>query len=144
MPMDEKNTRILRLLQENARLPVKTIAGSVGLARSSVRERIARMEADGTIRGYKADIGLGHPGDSAFRAFLIIRLAKTPARDTVNRIAVIAAVKRCFSISGEIDVIAEIEAEAPKALNAVRDEIASLPHVTDVTTAIVLADEKIV
>ncbi|MDJ1160001.1 Lrp/AsnC family transcriptional regulator [Chelatococcus sp. SYSU_G07232] len=140
--MDEKNRQILRLLQDNARLPIKTIAGTVGLARSSVRERIARMEADGTIRGYRADVAPARAEDHLFRAFLIIRLARTPARDTVDRIAANPAVKRCFSISGEIDVIAEIESETTKALNAVRDEIASMPYVTDLTTAIVLVDEK--
>ncbi len=51
--MDEKNREILRLLQQNARVPLKTLAGKVGLARSSVRERIARMEAEGIILGYK-------------------------------------------------------------------------------------------
>ncbi|WP_069882427.1 Lrp/AsnC family transcriptional regulator [Bosea sp. BIWAKO-01] len=142
MAMDETNAKILRLLQDNARLPIKTIAGSVGLARSSVRERIAKMETDGTIRGYTATVMEGRSGADAFRAFLIIRLTKTPARDTVDRIAVLPAVRRCYSIGGEIDVIAEIEAETTRALNSVRDEIASMPHVADLTTAIVLADEK--
>lgn len=140
--MDETNRQILRLLQDNARLPIKTIAGTVGLARSSVRERIARMEADGIIRGYKADVAPEQPAQELFRAFLIIRLARTPARDTVDRIVANPAVKRCFSIGGEIDVIAEIETASPKALNAVRDEIASLANVTDLTTAIVLNSEK--
>ena len=140
--MDEKNLQILRLLQQNARLPLKTLAGKVGLARSSVRERIARMEADGIILGYRADVRPGHRGAELVRALLLVRLRRTPARETVSRITASPAVRRCFSVSGDLDLVVELEAETMSGLNAARDEIALLPDVADVTTAIVLKDEK--
>ena len=140
--MDEKNLQILRLLQQNARLPLKTLAGKVGLARSSVRERIARMEAEGIILGYRADVQQGHQGGETVRAILMIRLERTPARETVSRITALPAVRRCLSVSGDLDLVVEIEAGAMSGLNAARDEIALMPGVADVTTAIVLKDEK--
>ena len=140
--MDEKNLQILRLLQQNARLPLKTLAGKVGLARSSVRERIARMEADGVILGYKADVQPSSLRDDGIRALLMIRLGRTPARETVSRITALPTVRRCLSVSGDIDLVVEIEAGTMPALNAARDEIALLTDVADVTTAIVLKDEK--
>jgi DNA-binding Lrp family transcriptional regulator len=140
--MDEKNLHILRLLQQNARLPLKTLAGRVGLARSSVRQRIARMEAEGIILGYKADVQADHRGGEAVRALLMIRLRRTPARETVSRITALSAVRRCFSVSGDLDLVVEIEAAAMSGLNAARDEIALMSDIADVTTAIVLKDEK--
>lgn len=140
--MDEKNLQILRLLQQNARLPLKTLAGKVGLARSSVRERIARMEAEGIILGYRADVQLDHPRGEAVRALLMIRLGRTPARETVSRITALPAVRRCLSVTGDLDLVVEIEAGSMAGLNAARDEIALMPEVADVTTAIVLKDEK--
>jgi DNA-binding Lrp family transcriptional regulator len=140
--MDEKNHQILHLLQQNARLPLKTLAGKVGLARSSVRERIARMEAEGVILGYKADVQPGRRGGEAVRALLMIRLGRTPARETVSRITAHPSVCRCLSVSGDLDLVVEIEAGAMSGLNAARDEIALMPDVVDVTTAIVLKDEK--
>jgi DNA-binding Lrp family transcriptional regulator len=140
--MDEKNHEILRLLQQNARLPLKTLAGKVGLARSSVRERIARMEADGIILGYKADVQPDHRGAEVVRALLMIRLKRTPARETVSRITALTAVRRCFSVSGDLDLVVELEAVAMSGLNSARDEIALMPDISDVTTAIVLKDEK--
>jgi DNA-binding Lrp family transcriptional regulator len=140
--MDEKNLQILHLLQQNARLPLKTLAGKVGLARSSVRERIARMEAEGIILGYRADVRQDHRGGEAVQALLMIRLGRTPARETVSRITALPAVRRCFSVSGDLDLVVEIEAGAMSGLNAARDEIALMPEVADVTTAIVLKDEK--
>ena len=140
--MDEKNLQILRLLQQNARLPLKTLAGKVGLARSSVRERIARMEAEGVILGYKADVQPSSLREDGIRALLMIRLGRTPARETVARMTALPNVRRCFSVSGDIDLVVEIEAGTMSALNATRDEIALLADVADVTTAIVLKDEK--
>ncbi|MCC2650904.1 MAG: Lrp/AsnC family transcriptional regulator [Microvirga sp.] len=141
--MDEKNLQILRLLQQNARLPLKTLAGKVGLARSSVRERIARMEAEGIILGYKADVQPNHRGGEAVRALLMIRLRRTPARETVSRITALPAVRRCFSVFGDLDLVVEIEAAAMSGLNDSRDEIALMSDIADVTTAIVLKDEKL-
>ena len=140
--MDEKNHQILRLLQQNARLPLKTLAGKVGLARSSVRERIARMEAEGIILGYKADVQPDHREGQAVRALLMIRLGRTPARETVSRITALPAVRRCLSVSGDLDLVVEIESGAMSGLNVARDEIALMPDVADVTTAIVHKDEK--
>ena len=140
--MDEKNHQILRLLQQNARLPLKTLAGKVGLARSSVRERIACMEAEGIILGYKADVQPDHREGAAVRALLMIRLGRTPARETVSRITALPAVRRCLSVSGDLDLVVEIESGAMSGLNVARDEIALMPDVADVTTAIVLKDEK--
>ncbi|MBA1156854.1 Lrp/AsnC family transcriptional regulator [Microvirga mediterraneensis] len=140
--MDDKNRQILQLLQQNARLPLKTLAGKVGLARSSVRERIARMEAEGVILGYKADVQPDSRGGEEVRALLMIRLGRTPARETVSRIAALPSVRRCFSVSGDLDLVVEIGAAAMSGLNAARDEIALMPDIADVTTAIVLKDEK--
>ena len=140
--MDEKNLQILRLLQQNARLPLKTLAGKVGLARSSVRERIARMEAEGVILGYKAEVQPSSLREDGVRALLMIRLGRTPARETVARITALPAVCRCFSVSGDIDLVVEIEAGTMAGLNTARDEIALLSDVADVTTAMVLKDEK--
>ena len=55
-PLDDRDRQILALLRQDARLPLKTLAARIGLARSTLRERLARLEADGVIRGYRIDI----------------------------------------------------------------------------------------
>jgi DNA-binding Lrp family transcriptional regulator len=140
--MDETNRQILGLLQENARMPIKSIAARVGLARSSVRERIARMEASGVIRAYRVEIGGAGAKTAAVEAYLIIRLEKTPAPKTIARIVAHPDVARCSSIGGDIDVIVEAQTADVAALNRLRDELASYPHVVDLTTALILKRDK--
>ncbi|MGH8177740.1 MAG: Lrp/AsnC family transcriptional regulator [Steroidobacter sp.] len=140
--MDDTNRQILELLQQNARLSIKTIASRVGLARSSVRERIARMEATGVIRGYRVELASRDPLSSHIEAFLIIRLDKTPAPQTIARIVANPGVTRCSSVGGDIDVIVETCTTDIESLNRMRDEIACYPHVIDLTTAIILKRDK--
>jgi DNA-binding Lrp family transcriptional regulator len=140
--MDETNRQILGLLQQNARLPIKTIASKVGLARSSVRERIARMEASGIIRAYRVELASREPGTAQIEAFLMIRLDKTPAPKTIARIVALPAVMRCSSVGGDTDVIVEARIRDVDSLNQLRDEIACYPHVVDLTTMIILKRDK--
>lgn len=138
--MDDKQRQILQLLRDNARLPVKTIAGKVGLSRSAVRDRIARLEADGTIRGYRAEIA-DDTAEQQIGAFLIVRLTKTPARQVINALAGHPAVVRCYSVSGDIDLMVEIRVATPAALNQVRDQLAGMALVASVTTAMILSQD---
>jgi DNA-binding Lrp family transcriptional regulator len=140
--MDERNRQILELLQQNARASIKTIAAKVGLARSSVRERVARMEAAGIIRAYRVELGNRASPSSHVGAFLIVRLDKTPVPQTIARIIAMPAVTRCSSVGGDIDVIVEVLTADIASLNQLRDEIACFPHVVDLTTAIILKREK--
>jgi len=140
--MDEKNRQILALLQENARLPIKSIAARVGLARSSVRERIARMEANGVIRAYRAEVNASSAQAAEVEAYLILRLDRTPAPKTIARIVAHPEVARCSSVGGDIDVIVETRTADVASLNRLRDELACYPHVVDLTTALILKRDK--
>ena len=137
--MDDKDRHILQLLKADARLPLKTIAAEVGLARSSVRERIAKLEQAGVIRGYRAE--LGDVADAGVRAFLLLRLQRTPLPDTIRQILALPGTRRCYSVSGEIDLVVELSVESMAQLNEHRDTIARLDGVADVTTMPVLRIE---
>ncbi len=139
--MDDKDARILQLLQEDARLPLKTIAAEVGLARSSVRERIVKLEQGGVIRGYRAEVSA--PAQAAgVRAFLLVRLARTPAPDIIRAINRLAGTRRCCSVSGDIDLVVEAAVATMALLNEHRDAVSRLEGVVDVTTMPVLRVER--
>jgi DNA-binding Lrp family transcriptional regulator len=136
--MDAIDARIVELLRSNARAPLKTIAASVKLARSTVRERLVRLEETGVILGYHARVA----DTDRISALLLIKLSKTPAPRTVAAITALPDVRRCYSLSGEIDLAVELEAQTTSRLNAIRDRIAVFPDIVDVTTALVLKRDK--
>ncbi len=56
--MDNIDLKILSLLQENARIPLKQLAERVFLSSPATAARIERLEKEGVISGYHADINL--------------------------------------------------------------------------------------
>lgn len=51
--IDQKSMKILKILQEKARIPNAEVSRQVGLAPSAVLERIRKMENQGIIDGYE-------------------------------------------------------------------------------------------
>ena len=50
--MDSIDKSILKILQKNARMPIKDIASKVSLSSPAVSTRISKMERDGIIQSY--------------------------------------------------------------------------------------------
>ena len=56
MEIDETNKIILRLLKDNGRMSFTELGEQLGLSRVAVKKRVAKLEEQGIIRGYKAVI----------------------------------------------------------------------------------------
>ena len=115
---------------------MKALAARVGLSRSATGERVAQLERSGVIRGYRADIG--QMNSDFIRAFLLLTLARTPALSILDMLAGLAEVRRVSSISGQLDLVVEVEVSSIDRLNNVRYHIAGAEGVQDLTTLIVL------
>jgi DNA-binding Lrp family transcriptional regulator len=55
--LDEADRQLLSLLQTNARESTATLARQLGLARTTVVSRIARLEREGVVAGYGVRLG---------------------------------------------------------------------------------------
>jgi len=137
--MDAIDRALIALLRADARRPLKTLGAAVGLSRSSVRERIGRLVERGQIRRFTIEVA---PPDGPVRALLLLKLASTPDPALVARLVARAEVIRCYSLSGPIDLVAEIAAPGIEEINRCRDEIAQLPGVVDLETSFVLKVDK--
>ncbi|MTI17513.1 Lrp/AsnC family transcriptional regulator [Rhodobacteraceae bacterium RKSG542] len=139
MDLDSKDREIIGILAKDARISIKALAAKIDLSRSATSERLSKLERSGVIRGYRADIASQDP--ALISAFLLIRLERTPMHSLLDTLAAFPAVKRVSSVSGELDLIVEVEAQTMEALNTVRDRIAVSGGVCDLTTSIILRDE---
>jgi Lrp/AsnC family leucine-responsive transcriptional regulator len=98
--LDETNRRLLVELQGNARLSLAELGRRVGLSSPAVAERLARLEGDGTILGYRAELdprALGYP--------LSVVLRVRPAPRQLHQVGEVAKatpeVVECRRITGE-------------------------------------------
>jgi Lrp/AsnC family leucine-responsive transcriptional regulator len=75
--LDETNCRIIGELQQDARMSLAELGRRVGLSPPAVTERLQRLEADGAIRGYQADID---PRALGLALTVIIRVRPSPGQ----------------------------------------------------------------
>ncbi|WP_029032383.1 Lrp/AsnC family transcriptional regulator [Salinarimonas rosea] len=110
MRLDRTDFEILRVLQNDARTPNKVLAAAVGLAGSTVHERVKRLEAAGVIRGATVTLDPAAFG-VGLEAILMVTLAKHD-RALVDRfmteVAQVNEVRALFLISGRYDVVAHV------------------------------------
>ena len=60
--LDTINQKIIEILKQDARISYAELGKQVHLSAPAVTERIKRLEADGVIKGYRADIDLDKVG----------------------------------------------------------------------------------
>jgi DNA-binding Lrp family transcriptional regulator len=119
--LDATNLRLLELLQEDARRTIIDLARSVDRAESTVRERIAALEREGLLQGYRA---LVDPEKVGFRVRAVVRAGcdRRNLADVAKRIAAIPQVVRADLTSGAKPVVIEVMAENLARLEQVLEE----------------------
>lgn len=110
--LDQTDIRLLRVLQENARLTIKELASHVNLSPTPVYERVRRLEQRGYILKYIAvlDADKLNQGFMVFCSVKLRRLNHDIAHDFVKVIKSIPEVTECYNISGEFDYLLKIHA----------------------------------
>lgn len=108
--IDGYDRKIINALQSNGRLSNIDVAGLVNLSHSSCSRRIARLEREGVIVGYRALTDRQKLGLSV-RAYLgVIREGDVGWEALANDLAKIDGVVSVFAVSGEVDLMLEIVA----------------------------------
>jgi Lrp/AsnC family transcriptional regulator, leucine-responsive regulatory protein len=134
--LDAIDRQLIALLQDNARLSTVALAKAVGLGRSTVQERLQRLENAGVIAQYT--VRLGRAGDR-LQAWLMLRYADGFSCDDVMPLLVaMPQVRLCHSVAGEIDLLVLVDTDGPGELADLRERIAGFKGVDDVTTLPVL------
>lgn len=134
--LDAIDHRLIALLQDNARLSTVALAKAVGLSRSTVQERLQRLESGGVIAQYTVRLGAG---GEPLMAWLMLRYADGfSCDDVVPLLAELPAVQLCHSVAGDTDLMVLVHAATPGMLADLRERIAGLKGVDDVTTVPVL------
>src|ERR671919_369376 len=120
--MDDRDLQIVSLLEGDPRLSYSQVGSRVGLAPSSVHDRVRKLERAGVIRGYRADLNLEAIG---LPITAIVSLALRPA-SPANVPALIAefpAVQSCYSVAGDNSYALVVRAPSTRALEDLVDTL---------------------
>ena len=141
--IDEISLKILKILQEKARIPNVEVARQVGLAPSAVLERIRKLEKKGIIDGYEVRLNPKRFAKSLV-AFVSVKLRK-PADEIKlgKQLARTPEVQEVHYVAGDDAFLLKVRVADTLALSKLtRDKIASNPAVQSTQTSIVLSTYK--
>ena len=139
--VDAFDLRMLAALQADGRLTNQQLADAVGLSASQCSRRRTRLEDDGIIAGYHADLAGARLGFNVI-AFIHITLATHSPdnarhfRDLVQRVD---EVQEAYSLTGDADYLLKVILRDLKSLSdIVNDVLMPHPSVAHVRSSIVL------
>jgi Lrp/AsnC family transcriptional regulator, leucine-responsive regulatory protein len=133
--VDDTDQKILRALEEDARLTYADVAGRVGLAPSSVHDRVRKLERAGAIRGYKAVVDFEQTG-LPITAFVSLALRPESPSDIPARIAEFPIVQSCYSVAGDNSYVLLVRAPSTQALEDLLDALRAKLEVTTRSTIV--------
>ena len=135
--MDSIDLKILNQLSSDSKTTLKQLSEQVGLSSSPLQARIKRLEKEGYIRGYTAQLDYTKLGQDHI-AFVQVTLSDTRANALAAFNAAIRqlkSVEQVHMISGNFDYLLKVRT---KDIRTYREELAekisSLPHVASTST----------
>jgi Lrp/AsnC family leucine-responsive transcriptional regulator len=100
LPIDEIDRALATLLSHDARAPLKALAAGIGLSSPATSERVRRLEDNGIVRGYSADLD---PAKLGFSIEALVRVRPLPGRNKRVEEALrdMPTVTECDKVTGE-------------------------------------------
>ena len=143
-PLDRIDAAIVRLLQQKARTSNKEVAAAVGVAPSTALERTRRLEADGVLTGYHADVAPGAVGVE-LQALVAVSL-RQHARPLVEAFEAHALglpeVVQLFHTTGASDFLVHVAARDTAHLRALALSLTERPEVARIETSLLFAHRR--
>lgn len=137
--LDAKDLEILRALQEDSRETYGAIGSRLGIAHSTVYDRIRRMEEQKVIKNYTATIDFEKIGIRNITAIMTVYTEPRETERVAEKLAALPGVLEVFtSLSDELLVIAKVTAVTQENLHEfIANLVAPLTGVLRIRTSLV-------
>jgi Lrp/AsnC family transcriptional regulator, leucine-responsive regulatory protein len=138
--LDDVDRKLVLILQRDARRSTAAIARDLNLSRTAIQARIARMENDGVIRGYSADLS-PHIGGN-LSAIVALAFDTRPCSLVLDVVLKWPEVIRVYSVAGELDAILIVSVPTTQHLSEFADRLLMIDGMRSAATTIVLSERR--
>lgn len=120
--LDDIDRRILTILQSEARLSYAAVGRRVGLSPAAATERVTKLEADGVLTGYRADLNVARIGYSV-QAY--VKVFNEPSRfaSFEAHARELRHVLECHRVTGDASHLLRVVCEGVPELEALLDDL---------------------
>ncbi|WP_033217794.1 Lrp/AsnC family transcriptional regulator [Kitasatospora phosalacinea] len=138
--LDRVDRSILRLLRQDGRASIRSVAERVHVSRANAYARISRMVEDGVIRGFTARVDHERAGQTA-SAYVTLRIVQNSWRTVREQLLRLPGVAHIALVGGDYDVLMLVHTADNRALRElVLGSIQSIPEVLSTRTMLVFEE----
>ncbi|MEV0533051.1 Lrp/AsnC family transcriptional regulator [Kitasatospora sp. NPDC050463] len=138
--LDRVDRAILRLLQQDGRASIRSVAERVHVSRANAYARISRMVEDGVIRGFTARVDHEKAGQGA-SAYVTLKIVQNSWRTVREQLLELPGVAHIALVGGDFDVLLLVHTDDNHALRElVLGSIQSIPQVLGTRTMLVFEE----
>jgi DNA-binding Lrp family transcriptional regulator len=138
MKLSDTDEQLLAILRENARASTAEIARKLELSRTTVQNRIERLERQGVIGGYTVRAHDDYER-SRIRAHILITVLPKQMPAVVKALKAMPEVRVLHSVSGTFDLIALGVVATVEEMDVLTDRIGAIDGVERTTSSIILS-----
>ena len=141
--MDSTDRELLSLLRDNASLVGgSTLAKMLQVARGTeCKNRLARMEKDGTIVGYTVKLK-PQAEDQRIRALMTVAVEGNRTDEVLRALRGDPAVCALHTTNGRWDIVAELRTDSLEAVDKVLSRIRLIDGISNTETSLLLSTHK--
>jgi DNA-binding Lrp family transcriptional regulator len=133
----KQEQQLLSILRSNARASISDLARVLNLSRSTVQNRMTKLEESGVIKGYAVQYGSEYQ-DNLVSSHVSIKVKQKLTAKTNAELRQVSEVSELYAISGEYDLIAIVQAESLEQLSLILDNIGNLDGVERTNSSVIL------
>ncbi|MFT3755651.1 MAG: Lrp/AsnC family transcriptional regulator [Pseudoxanthomonas sp.] len=138
MKLSAADEQLLSILRENARASTAEIARRLDLSRTTVQNRIERLERQGVIGGYTVRVHDEYER-SRIRAHILITVLPKQMAAVSRALQAMPEVRVLHSVSGSYDLIALATVGSVGEMDVLTDRIGVIDGVERTTSSIILS-----
>lgn len=138
LSLTPKDEELIALLRVNAREPVAALARKLGLSRTTVQDRLRRLEQQGVIAGYQLRLAPALE-TGGIRAYVTIGVEPRRAQEVSRSLSKLPQIEALHTVSGKFDLIALVRTASAQDMDKVLDAVGVIPGVTRTESAVILS-----
>lgn len=141
--MDELDKQLIFALRADGRAPIAALAKQLGVARGTVQNRMARLEAAGIIIGYSVRLKPQVDEERRVRGLMMIAVEGNRAGTLQRALLGDPAITQLHTTNGRWDFVAEVRADSLEEFDRVLARVRLLEGIANTETNLLLSTHKL-
>jgi DNA-binding Lrp family transcriptional regulator len=138
--MDDTDRQIVEALRADGRMSMRALAERIHISRASAYARVARLERDGVITGYAAQIDPVRYG-YALSAYVYLDIDQRSWKSVRRQLLAMTEVDHVALVSGEHDILLRVRAgDAVSLRDVVLTRLQDIPEVRSTQTMLIFEE----